>query len=323
MLVFLVRRVLTMIPTLFLISIVCFVLIKLQPGDYITQFLDDPRIGPETIAAITRQLGLDQPAYVQYLKWLGGVVTEGDFGFSFLNNRPVASLIYERLGWTVAVAGLTIVFSWLIAIPLGIYTALNRYGWAANIANFIGYIGLATPDFLVALLLISLTLNMGGTNVGGLFSPQYIDQPWSLAKFWDMLGHLWIPLIAIGLEGVAGLMRQMRANLLDVLNQDYVRTARSKGLRERTVIWRHAVRNAINPLITTAGLSLPQLISGTIIVSIILNLPTIGPFLYDSLLNKDQYVVMTLLMFSSLLLMVGNLLADLALAWTDPRIRFE
>jgi peptide/nickel transport system permease protein len=240
-----------------------------------------------------------------------------------LNNRPVAGLIWERLGWTVFLAVLTIVVSWVIAVPLGIYTALNRHGFGATIANFLGYFGLATPDFLVALLLIFAVLNTGGTNVGGLFSPQYIDAPWSWARFKDMLAHLWIPLIVIGLDGVAGLMRQMRANMLDVLGQDYIRTARSKGLAERIVLWKHAVRNAVNPLISLAGLQLPNLISSTIIASIVLNLPTIGPYLYDSLLNKDQYVVMALLMLSAVLLMVGNLLADLALAWVDPRIRYE
>lgn len=211
----------------------------------------------------------------------------------------------------------------MVAIPLGIYTALRRHGLGATVANLIGYFGLATPDFLVALLLIFAVLSSGGTNVGGLFSPQYIDAPWSWEKFKDMLAHLWIPLIVIGLDGTASIMRQMRANMLDVLTQDYIRTARSKGLAERVVLWKHAVRNAINPLISIAGLSLPNLISSTIIASIVLNLPTIGPFLYQSLLDKDQYVVMALLMLSAILLMIGNLLADLALAWADPRIRYE
>lgn len=252
-----------------------------------------------------------------------GIVTQGDFGYSFVNGRPVSSLIWERLGWTVFLAVLTLIVSWAIAIPLGIYTAINRYGVGATITNFLGYISLATPDFLVALLLIALVLNTGGTNVGGLFSPEYIGAPWSWAKVGDLLGHLWIPMIAIGLEGVAGLMRQMRASMLDVIGQDYVRTARAKGLAGQAVLWRHAVRNAVNPLISLAGLSLPSLISGTIIASIVLNLPTIGPFLYDSLLNKDQYVAMTLLLFSALLLLIGNLLSDVALAWADPRVRFE
>jgi peptide/nickel transport system permease protein len=209
-----------------------------------------------------------------------------------------------------------------VAVPLGIITALKRNGFTDFIASFIGYIGLAIPDFLIALLLVALVLNSGGTQVGGLFSPSFIGAPWSWAKVLDLLNHLWIPIIAIGTNSIATIMRQMRANLLDVLNADYVRTARGKGLPERRVINRHAVRNAINPLVSLAGLSLPELINGTIIASIVLNLPTIGPLLYNSLLNKDQYVAMALLLFSSLLLMIGNLLADLALAWVDPRIRY-
>ncbi|MBF6595088.1 MAG: ABC transporter permease [Thermaceae bacterium] len=320
---FLLKRILVAIPTLLLISLLVFAVIQLQPGGFLQNMLDDPRVSPETVARIRAQYGLDQPVWEQYLGWLKNIVLHGDFGFSFLNNRSVSSLIWERLGWTVFLAVLSIVATWAIAIPLGIYTAINRHGLAANLANLIGYLGIATPDFLVALLLIALVLSTGGSNVGGLFSPQYIDAPWSWARLGDMLGHLWIPLIVIGLEGIASLMRQMRANLLDVLGQDYVRTARSKGLAERVVLWKHAVRNAINPMISLAGLSLPNLISSTIIASIVLNLPTIGPFLYQSLLDKDQYVVMALLMLSAFMLMVGNLLADLALAWADPRIRYE
>ncbi len=323
MLTYTLRRILGMIPTLLLISVVCFTVIQLQPGSFLDQYLEDPRVTKETVASVTRQLGLDQPLWVQYLTWIKGIVTQGDFGYSFVNGRPVSSLIWERLGWTVFLALLTLIVSWAIAVPLGIYTALNRYSKRSVALNFFGYVSLATPDFLVALLLIALVLNMGGTNVGGLFSPQFIDAPWSGAKVMDLLGHLWIPMIAIGLEGVAGLMRQMRASMLDVIGQDYVRTARAKGLAGRRVLWKHAVRNAVNPLISLAGLSLPSLISGTIIASIVLNLPTIGPYLYDALLNKDQFVAMTLLMFSALLLLIGNLLSDLALAWADPRVRFE
>ena len=323
MLTFTLRRLLGMIPTLLVISVICFAVIKLQPGNFTDQYLEDPRFTKETVATITRQLGLDQPAPVQYLKWLWGVVTHLDFGYSFLNQRPVLSLIGERLGWTVFIAAVTLLVSWLIAVPLGIYTALNRHGWVAGVANFLGYIGLAVPDFLAALLLVAWVLALGGKDVGGLFSPANIDAPWSWAKFLDLLSHLWIPVIAVGLEGVAGLMRQMRASTLDVLSQDYVRTARAKGLVPRIVVWRHAVRNAINPLISLAGLSLPSLISGTIIISIVLNLPTIGPLLYDSLVNKDQYTALTLLMLSAFLLLIGNLLADIALAWVDPRVRYS
>ena len=323
MLSYAIRRILVIIPTLFFVSVVSFAVIQLQPGSFTDRYLEDPRISREAAARIQAQLGLDRPAYEQYLRWVWGIVSRGDFGYSFFANRPVATMIGEVLGWTVVVAGLTMLFSWLVAIPLGIYTAVNRNGVTDAVASFIGYIGLAVPDFLVALLLIALVLNTGGTQVGGLFSPQYIDAPWSWAKFLDFLNHLWIPILAVGTSGIAVLMRQMRANLLDVLNADYVRTAKAKGLTARRVTNRHAVRNAINPLISIAGLSLPELINGTIIVSIVLNLPTLGPLLFNSLLAKDQYVAMTLLLLASLLLMVGNLLADLALAWADPRIRYD
>ncbi len=322
MLSFILRRVLGMVPTLLIISAVCFLVIKLQPGSFTDQYLEDPRFTRETAAAISRQLGLDQPPVAQYFRWLGGVITRFDFGYSFLQNRPVVTVIGELIGWTVFIALTTLLVSWLIAVPLGIYTAFNRDSAASQVIGFLGYLGLAIPDFLAALLIVALVLRLGGSNVGGLFSPQYIGAPWSWGRVLDLLAHLWIPVLAVGLEGVAGLMRQMRASMLDVLGQDYVRTAKAKGAGQRQVIWRHAVRNAINPLISLAGLSLPTLISGTIIISIVLNLPTIGPLLYDSLINKDQYMALTLLMFSAALLLIGNLLADVALAWADPRVRY-
>ena len=216
MLWFVVRRVLLMVPALLVISALVFAVVQLQPGGFLTQYLDDPRFSPETVETIKRQFGLDQPAHVQYLRWLQGIVTRGDFGYSFLNGRPVGSLIWERVGWTVFLALLTIAGTWLIAIPLGIYTALRPRGPAATLVNLISYLGQAMPDFLLALLLIALVLSRGGTNVGGLFSPDYIGAPWSWGRLRDMLAHLWIPLAAISLEGVAGLMRQMRAKLLDV-----------------------------------------------------------------------------------------------------------
>ncbi len=323
MLVYVIRRIAVMIPTLFLVSVVCFFVIQIAPGSFTDRYLEDPRMSPAQVARIQQQLGLDRPAHEQYLRWVGGIVARGDFGFSFFANRPVWSVIGERLWWTVLVAGITMVFAWVVAVPLGIFTALRRNGVTDFFASFVGYVGLATPDFLVALLLVSLVLQSGGTNVGGLFSPRYIAAPWSWPRFLDFLNHMWIPVLAIGTGSIAAVMRQMRANLLDVLNADYVRTARSKGLPERRVINRHAVRTALNPLVSLAGLSLPELINGTIIASIVLNLPTIGPLLYDSLINKDQYVAMSLLLLSSVLLMVGNLLADIALAWVDPRIRYD
>lgn len=322
MFVFLIRRLLFMIPTLFLVSVLCFVVIQLQPGSFADRYLEDPRFTEATVARLNAQLGLDRPPAEQYLRWVGGIVTRLDFGHSFFANRPVSSIIGERLLWTILVALVTLGFSWLVAVPLGIFVALRRNGFTDALASFVGYVGLAVPDFLMALLLVALVLEAGGTNVGGLFSSRYLGAPWSWGRFLDLLNHLWIPVLAIGTGGIATIMRQMRANLLDVLHADYVRTARAKGLAERRVTYGHAVRTAINPLVSMAGLQLPELINGTIIASIVLNLPTIGPLLYDSLLSKDQYVAMTLLLFASLLLMVGNLLADLALAWVDPRIRY-
>lgn len=321
---YLLRRLILIPPALLVISVVVFAVVYLQPGNALQQYLEDPRFSEETRRTLERQYGLDQPAYMQYLLWLRGVVLGPlDFGQSIKFGRPVASVLWEALGWTIFVALITIIFTWLVAIPLGIYTALNRYGPLSVISNFIGYVGLAIPDFLTVLLLVAWVLSMGGTNVGGLFSPQFIDAPWSWAKLVDFAAHLWIPIIAISLEGVAGLMRQMRSSMLDVLNQDYIRTARSKGLAGRVVVYKHAVRNAINPMISLAGLQLPQLISSSIVVSIILNLPTIGPLLYEALIGKDQFLSLAVLMIAAFLLMVGNLLADMALAWADPRIRYD
>ncbi len=320
---YIVRRSLMMIPMMVLISILCFVVIKLQPGDFTTQFLHDPRISPEMVAQIRTRLGLDQPAHIQYLTWVKGIVTKGDFGYSFAYKRPVHELIWERMAWTVGVAAITIVFTWVVAIPIGIYSATHKYSFLDYFLTFIGFIGVSIPSFFLALVLMYVYLSLGGTAVGGLFSQQYIGAPWSLGKFVDLLRHLWIPIIAIGLGGTASLIRLMRANLLDVLGTQYVTTARAKGLAERTVIYKHAVRNAINPLISIFGMQLPSLISGTIIASIVLNLPTMGPFFYDALLNSDQYLVMTFLMLSAFLMLVGNLLADIMLAWSDPRIRYE
>jgi peptide/nickel transport system permease protein len=323
MLNFIIKRSLTIIPTLLAVSFIAFFVLQLQPTSFIDAYLEDPRFSQETVDRIKAQYGLDQPAIVQYGRWIWGVFTRGDFGYSFLNNRPVVSLIGERLLWTIEVAGIALIFSWMIAVPLGILTAVRKNGVTDAVASFLGYIGLAVPDFLMGLLLFSLILSWGGTNVGGLFSKDFIDAPWSWAKLVDHLNHLWPVILVFGLNHIASLQRQMRASLLDVLNQDYIRTARSKGLTERVVIYRHAVRNGINPLVSAAGLSLSELVNGTLIGAVVMGLPTIGPFLYDSLLAKDQYVVLTMLLLSSFLLMIGNLLADIGLAAVDPRIRYE
>ncbi|MWR20549.1 ABC transporter permease subunit, partial [Helicobacter pylori] len=262
------------------------------------------------------------PVWVQYLNWLGGVL-RGDFGYSFLNNRPVSELIRERLGWTVFLAVITIFATWVVAIPLGIYTALRRHGFGAMLANFIGYFGLATPDFLVALLLIFAVLSAGGTSVGGLFSPQYIDAPWSWAKFTDMLSHLWIPLIVIGLDGTAGIMRQMRANMLDVLSQDYVRTARAKGQAERVVIWRHALKNALLPVVTIIGLQFGTLLGGAILTETIFSWPGIGSWGAETATRFDVPGLLGFALLSGILTVLANLVVDIIYALIDPRVRFD
>jgi len=322
MLNFIVRRALVAIPTLVLISLLVFAVIQLQPGGFLSNYLDDPRFSQETVNKIKKQYGLDQPILVQYWQWFSNLL-RADFGYSFQSGRPVSSIIWERVGWTLLLSTLTLLFTWLVAIPVGVYTALRRRGLLATAANFVGYLGLATPDFLIALLLIYWVLSIGGSNVGNLFSPRYIDAPWSWLRFFDLLNHLWIPILAMSAEGLAGIMRQMRANLLDVLGQDYIRTARSKGLSERVVVYKHALRNAINPMISLAGLALPQLISSDIVVANVLNLPTMGRLLLESLFAKDQQVAMAILMLSAVLLILGNLLADIALAFVDPRIRYD
>ncbi len=323
MIYYIIRRILYMIPLLILISIVAFGVIKIQPGEFGSQYLNNPRVSPETVIALRERLGLNEPAYKQYLTWVKGIITRGDFGYSFAYKRQVSELIWERLGWTVAVALFTLLFTWLLAIPIGIYSATHKYSFLDYLVTLFGFIGISIPNFFLALLLMYFVLARGGTSVGGLFSSQFIGAPWSWAKFIDLLKHIWIPVIAIGTSGMAGILRQMRGNMLDVLGEQYIKTARAKGLDERKVIYKHAFRNAINPLISMLGMQLPSLISGTIISAIVLNLPTMGPFFYDALLNHDQYLVMTFLMFSALLLLVGNLLADILLAWVDPRIRFE
>lgn len=320
---YILRRFLYMIPLMILISILSFTVIKLQPGEFGSQYFSNPRVSPETVENLRARLGLDQPAYMQYLTWVKGIITEGDFGYSFAYKRPVSELIWERLGWTVVVAGSTILFTWALAIPIGIYSATHKYSIFDYVFTFIGFIGISVPNFFMALLLMYLVLSYGGTEVGGLFSQQYIGAPWSIAKFIDLLKHIWIPLIAIGTAGMAGILRQMRGNLLDILGEQYVQTARAKGLNENVVIYKHAVRNAINPLISMFGMQLPKLISGTIISAIVLNLPTMGPFFYDALINQDQYLVMTFLMFSAFMMLIGNLIADILLAVVDPRIRLD
>lgn len=327
MLNYFIRRLGYMLVTLVIVAILGFIIIELPPGSFVdTEVLRLQKSGGtmsmEQIQALYRRYGLDQPSYVRFGKWVSGFVV-GDFGEAFAYNMPVADLLWARLGFTILISVFTLIFSWVVAILVGVYSATHRYTVPDYIITVLQFIGMAVPNFLLALILMVTAQRVFNLEVGGLFSSQYETAPWSLAKAGDLLNHLWIPAVVIGASGTAWLSRVMRANLLDVLNMQYVQTARAKGLHENVVTWKHAVRNAIHPLIMVLGGSLPGIISGETVVAIVLNLPTTGPLYFNALLNKDMYLAGTFLMFLAILLLLGNLGADMLLAWVDPRIRYE
>ena len=325
---YIIRRILLAIPTLLIISVLSFVIIQLPPGDYLDQkiALLEQQYGDSSsvvqAGALRHRYGLDKPLPQRYLKWISGVVV-GDFGESFRYEKEVKDLIWERLSLTLILSLGSLVFVYMLAIPIGIYSATHKYTWKDNAFTFLAFLGMSLPGFLLALTLIVLVYLAFGVPLFDLFSPFYRTAPWSGGKILDMLKHLWLPIIVISINGTAGLMRIMRGNLLDVLGEPFVRTARAKGLKESLVVVKHAARIAINPLISILGMSLPDILSGTTIVSIVLGLPTVGPLLLVSLQDQDMYLAGTLLLFMSLLLIIGNLLADIALAWVDPRIRYD
>lgn len=319
---FIIRRLLIMIPMMFMISIISFTITEIQPGDFATQFMNNPRVSPEQIVQLKEKLGLDKSPVERYTMWMKGILTKGDFGYSFAYKRPVGELIWERMGWTVTIAFLTILFQWIISIPLGIYSALHPYSAGDYAVTTIGFLGLSIPNFFLALILMWVALKFGATSVGGLFSSNFIGAPLSWAKFVDLLKHIWLPLIVVGTAGMASLMRIMRGNMLDVNGSPFITSLKARGLKSRRVK-KHAIKNAINPMVSMAGMQLPNIFSGTIITAIVLNLPTMGPFFYNALLNHDQYLVMTFLMFIAFITQIGNLLSDIALASLDPRIRIS
>ncbi|MCB0062308.1 MAG: ABC transporter permease [Caldilineaceae bacterium] len=324
---FIIQRFIYMVVTLFFVSVVGFVIINLPPGSYVDVYRAqlEAQGTPTTerqLQGVINQYALDKPLYVQYWKWVSGFV-RGDFGRSFQYNRDVSELIWERLGLTMLISIAALLFTWAVAIPIGIYSATHQYSIGDNLFTFIGLIGLSIPNFLLALIIMVIAALGFGQSVGGLFSPAYVDAPWSLGKVIDLLKHLWIPVIVVGMSGTAGLMRIMRGNLLDVLKMAYITSARAKGLQERRVIYGHALRNAIHPLIMILGSSLPQIISGATIVSMVLSLPTTGPLYFAALRQQDMYLAGTFLVFLAGMLVIGNFLADLLLVWVDPRIRYE
>ena len=324
---FILRRVLYMIPTVFLVSIVTFIIIQLPPGDYLDSLAAEMgEAGVDNTAVVEQlreQYGLGQPMYLQYWKWMTGILLEGDFGISFEKNLPVTDVIWDRLGWTFAISMLTLGFIWAVALPIGIYSAVRKYSVGDYIATFFGFIGLAIPNFLLALVMMYVAFKYFGQSVGGLVSPEYLDQPWSWAKFGNLLQHIWMPVFVVGTSGAAALIRIMRANLLDELYRPYVVTARAKGMSEFQLLLRYPVRVALNPFISTIGWILPTLVSGEIIVAVVMNLPTTGPLLLRALLVQDMYLAGSLILIVSMLTVIGTLLSDVLLAWVDPRIRYQ
>lgn len=324
--VYILRRVLQLIPTLFLISIVSFIIIQLPPGDYLSTYVANlaaagEELSEAEIAGLEAQYGLNQPMYVQYFKWITNFV-QGDMGQSFYWDRPVNKLIGERLALTMIMSFFTLLFVYAVAIPIGIYSAVRQYSPTDYAVTFLGFIGLATPNFLLALVLMYIGIKYFGASAGGLFSEEFLDAPWSLARVWDMLKHMWLPVVIVGTAGTAGTIRVMRATTLDELGRPYVETARAKGLREDKLTMRYPVRVALNPILSTIGWQLPQIVSGTVLVALVLNLPTTGPLLWRALMSQDMYLAASFIMILSSLTLIGTLLSDILLAWVDPRIRY-
>ena len=319
---FLLRRFLSLIPLLLGVTFLAFLLIYLAPGDFLSQMAENPQISATTIDAMRRKFGLDQPFYVQYALWLKNVFLHLDFGESFAYRQPVFSVIVPRLGNTLLLALSAAVVAWGLAIPLGILSAVRQYSWVDKTASFVAFIGLSIPEVFFALLMMFLAAKTGWFPVGGMRSIDYDDLNW-LGRALDLGKHLFLPAIVLGTVPMAGRMRQMRANLLDVLRVDYVTTARAKGLPERTVIWKHAVRNALNPLITLFGFTLASLLSGAFIVEIVMAWPGLGSLTLEALLRQDLYLVIGSVTIAASMLVLGNLVADILLAVADPRIKIE
>lgn len=330
MIAFLVRRTLLGVFTVWVISIISFLIIQLPPGDFLDDYIF-ALVGPQALGTelgenmakdLRRAYGFDRPVAVQYFKWVRKVV-RGDFGLSVEYSKPVWDVVASRLLNTVILAGATILFTWTLALPIGIYAAVRHNSPEDHAVTFVGFLGLAIPDFLFALALMWIAFFFFGLSVGGLFSTEYIEAGWSPARVWDMLKHLWIPALVLGTSGTASLIRIMRNNLLDELSKPYVVTARAKGVSEWRLILKYPVRVALNPLISTTGYLLPYLVSGSVIVSVVLGLPTVGPLLLRALLAEDLLMAATIVMLLGAMTVVGTLISDILLSILDPRIRIE
>jgi len=325
MLYLMTRRIAAFLVTLFLISIIAFIIIQLPPGDFVDAYAGKKTQGgviitQDELDVMRVRLGLDKPLYQQYLKWIGSVIG-GDLGFSWEYHRPVKDVLGERLPLTLVLVFATLVFTYMVAIPIGIYSAVRQYSIGDNIATLLGYLGLATPGFLFALILMYLGQKWFGMSVGGLFSPEFEDAAWSWAKFADMLSHLWVPVVVLGMAGTAFQLRTIRATLLDELNKMYVTAARAGGVPEFNLLIKYPVRVALNPIVATLGWELSKVISGAAIIGIVLSLPTIGPLYVNALLNQDMYLAGALILIYCILVVVGTFISDILLMILDPRIR--
>lgn len=324
---YIIRRLLAGILTIWAATVITFVVIQLPPGDFVTAYVANLQstgtiLSMEEAEALRIQYGLDQPIYVQYAKWMG-LMLEGNFGMAMEYNRPVREVIGDRMLITIIVSLAAVIFIWALALPIGIYSAVRQYSFGDYFFTFIGFIGIAIPNFMLALIVLYVSFKYFDVqNIGGLFSTDMAMEPWGWPKIWDMIKHLPIPAIIIGMAGMAEVVRIMRANLLDELRKPYVVTARAKGLPQHRVIMKYPVRAAMNPFASTIGYLFPFLVSGSIIVSLVLSLPTVGPLLYKSLIAQDLFLAGTILLMLAVLTVVGTFISDLILMWIDPRIRF-
>ncbi|MBX4909918.1 MULTISPECIES: ABC transporter permease [Rhizobium] len=328
MLVFIAKRLLWMIPSLFAVSFLAFVLIQLPPGDYVTTYIatlaaSNEIVDQNTAAQLRERFGLDDPMLIQYFKWIWGILSRGDFGISFEWQQPVSDLIWERMALTLVLALSTLIATWAIALPIGVFSAVRKYSIGDYFFTAFTFFGLAVPSFLLALVLMYIAAVEFGQDVGGLFSPQYENAPWSFAKMGDLFSHLWLPVVILAVSSTASLIRVMRANMLDELPKPYVTTARAKGLSEFRLLMKYPMMIALNPFISTIAWLLPNLISGSVVVAIVLNLPTAAPLLLQALMAQDMYLAGAFVLLICALTLIGSLISDILLALVDPRIRLE
>ncbi len=336
MLRYLIERVMVMIPTLLAISMMIFIIIQLPPGNYVTNQIDELRAQGEIASAekieyLVAQYDLDKTVLEQYAIWIGvwpgnngySGLLQGNWGWSFEFNRPVSEVVGEGFALTILLNLATVIFIYAVSFPIGVYSATRQYSWGDYGFTFLGYLGLAIPNFLLGLILLYYFNVYFGVSIGGLMDPEYIDAPWTLAKVQSVLSHLIVPVIVIGTSGTAAMIRRLRANLLDELQKQYVTTARAKGLSENRLLVKYPLRMALNPFIADIGNLLPSLVSGSVIVSVVLNLPTIGPVLLNALQSQDHFLAGFILLFVALLTVIGMLISDILLAILDPRIRLD